>query len=307
MRLGLLGHPVGHSLSPAIHQAALAALGLAGRFSYGAHDIPPERLGETIALLRRGGWRGVNLTHPHKVAVLPLLDDPGPDGRRLGAVNTVVVAPGGRLVGHSTDGPGFVRSLAAWERLEGETGPSAPRPDSPGDAVLLGAGGAARAIAVALAEQGRCVHLISRRREGAEQVLAVCPAPRRGRWAPWAGARETEQLLAAADLLVGCTDLAAGSTPGDGAWRLAERAYALLPLFALRPPTKVVDIVYRPTRTPLLCAAAARGCPTLDGLGMLVEQAALACALWTGMPAPLAAMRQAARQALAVGSLERKR
>lgn len=301
IRLGLLGHPAAHSLSPAIHRAALAALGLQDSFRYDALDVPPAQLGAQLDLLRRGGWRGVNVTHPHKVTALGLLDDAGPAGR-LGAVNTVVVEEGGRLVGHNTDGPGFLRALAAFEgRAAGGSALQASAPLA--EAVLLGAGGAARGIAVALAGQGCRVHLVSRRPDPAEELLARLPAAQQGSWAPWSQSPETARLLACAGLVVGCTSLAAGVRPGGAAWRQAEQAWDLLPLGALDPCTRVVDIVYRPATTPLLQRAAARGCPVLGGLGMLVEQAALSFSLWTGRPAPLAVMERAARTAGAGGSM----
>jgi len=292
LKLGLLGQPVGHSLSPAIHRAALEALGLADQYRYAAHDVSPAALADWLGRLRAGGWRGVNLTHPHKVAALPLLDDPGA-GHALGAVNTIVVEPGGRLVGHNTDAPGFLLAL----RELCATLPSGHARSLPTRAVLLGAGGAARAIAHALAGQGCRVDGVCRQAAAGEELLARLGAAA-GVWAPWGADRATAALFAAGELLVGCTPLGAAVRAGEPGWASALAGLSRLPFAQLDPGTPVIDIVYTPPRTPLLELAAAQGCPTQGGLEMLVAQAALSCELWTGRRPPRALLREAATRAL---------
>ena len=302
-RLAVVGHPVGHSISPHIHQAALVELDL--DCGYEALDVSPSGLAALFAEMRRGGWLGLNLTHPHKLPAVALLDDPG-DGRRIGAVNTVVVR-GRRLLGRNTDGPGFLRSigldgsrgfedhLAVGQQSSSGKGPAL---SMPARAVLLGAGGAARAIGVALSEGGVQVSIIARRKDAAASVLDRCPGHGPGSWAPWEDHPRTGDLLARADLLVNCTTLGLGARRGDPCWQAAQSAFHALPLHQLPLRSRVVDINYWPIETPLLAWAQERGSPGQGGLGMLVAQAALSFELWTGRPAPLETMRRAALHAL---------
>jgi shikimate dehydrogenase len=265
---GVLGYPVRHSLSPAMHNAAFRALGLNG--VYLAFEVAPDRLAQAIAGMRGLGIRGLNLTIPHKEAVIPLLDGLTDAARHIGAVNTLFW-DGERLVGDNTDAEGFLRALD-----EAGVNPA-------GQAVLVvGAGGAARAVVYALRQQGCTVWLANRSRERAEALAnafgcaGVLPLERDA----------LTQVAAHADGLVNCTSLGmephADTTPP-------------VPVEALPVGAWVCDLVYRPLQTRLLQAAAARGLTTIDGLGMLVHQGALAFERWTGSPAPVAILAQAAR------------
>ncbi len=263
MRLGILGHPVAHSLSPALHQAALAARGIEGH--YDLLDTPPEALPGRVAEVRRG-YRGVNVTVPLKAAILPFLDALSPEARAIGAVNTVV-NQGGRLLGYNTDAPGFLRSLE-------EAGVRGRR------AFLLGAGGAARAVAYALKGAGYAVRVWNRTEARARALaedfgLEV---------APLSSAREADLVVNATS--VGLEDPAATPIPAEF---LPERGFA-------------VDLVYRPRRTRFLREAEARGMVAVEGLGMLLWQGALAFELWTGAPAPIEAMQRGLEAAIDRGA-----
>lgn len=274
----LLGYPVAHSLSPAMHQAAFAAAGL--NAVYLPWAVASDRLAVAVAGLRSlENLLGANVTVPHKEAAAPLLDARTTEAEALGAVNTIV-REGTRLVGDNTDGAGFLAALAeTW-----------PDRDPGRPAVLLGAGGAARAVAVSLARAGaRELTLVNRTparaRELAALVRARAPAcrvrvePLTPAWRP-AG-------IPSACLLVNTSPV--GLRPDDP------------PLFdygLLRPPLAVCDLIYNPPETPLLAAARAGGCPAANGLSMLLHQGALAFERWTGRPAPRATMRAALERAL---------
>jgi len=259
VRLGLLGHPVGHSLSRVMHEAAMAALGIRGR--YDLLDTPPEALPGRLAEVRRA-YRGVNVTVPLKEAVLPLLDALSPEARAIGAVNTVV-NEGGRLLGDNTDAPGFLRSLE-------EAGVEGRR------AFLLGAGGAARAVAFALTGAGWEVFVHNRTRARAETLAEAFGLE----VAPLSAAREADLVVNATS--VGLHDPAASPLPAD---YFPRRGFA-------------VDLVYRPRMTRFLVEAEKRGLMPVDGTGMLLWQGALAFERWAGKEAPVAVMRQALFQAL---------
>ncbi len=269
-RLGIIGSPVAHSLSPAIQGAALAAAGLDA--TYERWETPVEALPDRVASLRQRDCLGANVTIPHKQAVLPLLDDIAPLAAAIGAVNTIVntVVDGeSRLTGHNTDGAGFVAALreAGFE-------PNGTR------ILLVGAGGAARGIAFALREAGAAVAISNRTPERAEALAAAADA----------AAVPFEAPPHPCDCVVNCTS---AGMHGSG----AEHVTPFDPT-AAAPGTLIVDIVYAPAETPLLRAARAAGMPVLGGLPMLIHQGALAFELWTGRPAPLDAMRTAARAAL---------
>ncbi|MCY3646303.1 MAG: shikimate dehydrogenase [Chloroflexi bacterium] len=269
-RLGIIGHPVAHSLSPAIQGAALRAAGVDA--TYDRWDTPPDDLPARIAALREPDCLGANVTIPHKQAVLPLLDEVAPLAAEIGAVNTIV-SDGGRLIGHNTDGGGFVAALQ-------EAG-FAPGGKS---FLLVGAGGAARGIAFAL------------RRAGADRLAISNRTPARAAALAAAVGAETvpfDAPPAPYDCVVNCTS---AGMHGSG----AEDALPCDPA-ATAPGALIVDIVYAPEETPLLRAAREAGLPVLGGLPMLIHQGALAFELWTGRPAPLEAMREAARAALAGG------
>jgi len=281
LRLAVLGYPIAHSVSPDLHQAALDTLGIEGR--YEAWAVSPADLPAAVQRLRDEGYTGANVTVPHKEAVVPLVDSLDPSAAVVAAVNTLV-RDGGRLVGHNTDGIGFLRSLreeVGWDPM-GRT------------ALLLGAGGAARGVAAALLQAGvASVTLANRHRERAlwlvEEVRAR--APDADVRAASLDPEELEVLMARTDLLVNCTSV--GMRHGPAAGDLP------LPAGLLVPGLLVADLVYNPQETPLLQAARERGLRVLGGLGMLVYQGAAAFHLWTGREAPVAAMRRAAEQALA--------
>jgi shikimate dehydrogenase len=273
MQLQLLGYPLGHSVSPAMHTAALAETGLAG-WTYAAQPVPPEGLPAAVENLRQPGVAGANVTVPHKQAIMSLLDGVTPVARAIGAVNTVVKQPDGSLLGHNTDAAGFLADLyTLGVRISG-------RP-----VLVLGAGGSARAVVAGCAGVGARIRLVARRRAQAEALEGLAPVTLYD-WTPLG-------LLQACDdttLIVNCTPLGMAPDTGASPW-LAGTPF---------PPTAFVyDLVYNPAETRLTRAAQAEGVRAATGLGMLVEQGALAFELWTGHAAPRVTMRRAAEVALA--------
>ena len=264
---GIIGSPVGHSLSPAMHNAAFAACGLDWR--YVAFEVPAGGAGGALDAVRSLGLAGLSVTMPHKADVAALVDERSATVEALGAANTVVVAPDGRLRGESTDGEGLLDTL----RLDHGIDPAGMA------AVVLGAGGAARAVVRALADAG-CREVVVVNRTASTGAAAAALAGERGR----AGGPDD---VGGADLLVHATPLGMGE---DGTLPVDPRR--------LRRGQVVADLVYHPLRTPLLAAAAAQGCRTVDGLGMLVHQGARQLELWTGLEAPRDVMRDAAEVAL---------
>jgi shikimate dehydrogenase len=268
---GVLGWPLEHTRSPALHNAAYAAAGVDA--VYVALPVPPERLAAAVAGLAALGFLGANVTVPHKAAALALCDRLDPVARRAGAVNTLVVEAGGALAGHNTDVAGFRDALD-------EAAPGLAAAGGP--AVVLGAGGAARAVLLALADGGMTVRAVARQPERAEGLRRLGAAV-----LPWTG-RGLAEALAGAALLVDATS-AALDPAGEAALP------APVPLERLAAGAVVASLVYH--REPaLLAAARARGFAVLDGGPMLVHQAARAFTLMTGAPAPLAAMRAALRR-----------
>jgi shikimate dehydrogenase len=259
---GVMGWPVGHSLSPRLHGFWLRQHGIDG--AYVPLAVAPARLEQALQALPALGFRGVNLTIPHKEPALALVDRATAAAARIGAVNTVIVEQEG-LLGDNTDGYGFMASLAA----------DAPdwRPDA-GPAALLGAGGAARAIAVALIEAGAPeLRLVNRTRARAETLAAQLAELARERGTvltalPW----QEKRGLSGASLLVNTTSLGMTGQPA------LEIDLAPLPVAAL-----VTDIVYHPLETGLLAAARARGHLVVDGLGMLLHQARPGFRAWFGV------------------------
>lgn len=273
MEVGLIGDPVAHSLSPAIQQPALDALGVAAR--YDLWPTPAADLPARIVTLRAPDVLGANVTVPHKLAVMDLLDEVSPLARRAGAVNTIVQHDG-RLRGDNTDVHGFAAALA-------EIAPEgAIRP-----ALILGAGGAARAVVLALGERGGPPVMVANRDPARAGRLAADLSPTPIRIVGYDDAA-LGTALAEATLLVNATSVG---------WHGEEAPLPLGLLEALPAGALVVDLTYR--ETALLAAARARGLATLDGLPMLVHQGARALELWTGRPAPLAVMMAAAREARA--------
>lgn len=281
-QLGLIGYPLAHTLSPQIHAAALRACGLDG--DYSLFPIPPEDregLRETLARARSGEIAGLNVTIPHKQSVIPLLDELTPAARAIGAVNTIY-ARGETLIGENTDAPGFMADLERF--LAGRQPPIERR----ALAIVLGAGGAARAAAWGLIRSGWKVAFAARRVEQAESLANRCLADAKAelRAVPLE-AEALRPLLRECGLIVNATPV--GMFPNTGASPWPE---------ALPFPTEaaVYDMVYRPRETRLIREARLAGVRAESGLGMLVEQAARAFECWTGRPAPRRAMFEAANQ-----------
>jgi shikimate dehydrogenase len=267
-RLGVLGWPVSHSRSPAIHNAALAALGMSD-WRYQLLPAPPALLEQTTHALGASGFRGANVTIPHKQAALALADRAGEAARAIGAANTLCFASDGTIAAENTDAPGLLASLG-----------SSPRGMR---TLVLGAGGSARAAAWALAQAGAGeVSVWNRTPERAEALARDL------------GVRAV-RVPEPAELLVNCTSVGLERPPG---WS-EDQELAQLGLTADRVGQygAVLDMVYRAGSTALLAAARAHGASTVDGLEVLVAQGALSFELWTGREAPLEVMHGAARAA----------
>ena len=273
IRLGIFGWPVAHSKSPQMHESAARALGIA--LSYERFEVRPDGLAVAVRAKHDAGIHGYNLTVPHKEAIMPLIDEVDPAAQAIGAVNTVVRS-GGRYLGYNTDAPGFVRSLDEAEvQVEGAR------------VVVLGAGGAARAAVVGLAKAGaEAIHVLARRPEQGDDLcqslkdevdceFAAAPLSRASHW------------FQSASLLVQATSATLESNPG------AEEFAASLPIEALPAEAAVVDMVYKPLKTALLARSEEHGLRTVDGLGMLLHQGAIAFEIWTGFAPPLDVMRAA--------------
>ena len=263
---GVVGDPVRHSLSPVLHNAAYRELGL--DWVYVAFEVPDGATRGALAAMRTLDLAGLSVTMPHKTAAAACCDELSDDAAALHSVNTVSIGSGGRLVGDSTDGEGFLRSLR-----------DAGHDPAGASVVVLGAGGAARAVARALGRAGARVVVCARKPDAA----AVAAQLAAGESRPWA---ERSGAAAAATFVVNATPV------GMGADELP------LPLDALHPGQVLADLVYHPLETELLRGARNQGADVVDGVGMLVHQAALQIERWTGRPAPVAAMRAAAEAAL---------
>ena len=262
---GVIGDPVAHSRSPAIMNAAFAAAGL--DWVYVAFPARAGRGREAVEAARDLGLAGLNVTMPFKADAAQACDDLTPAASSLGAVNVVTVDASGRLLGSSTDGPGLVRAVR-----EGGLDPTGRR------VLVCGAGGAARAIVLALGDAGAAVTVGARRQEAADAAAGLVAGA--------TGAVFPDLDPGAFDLVVNATPL--GMQGEDGP----------VPAAALNPSQFVVDTVYHPMETPFLAACRARGIPCTNGLGMLVYQAALAFEQWTGVDAPVDAMRAAVTEDL---------
>ncbi len=277
---GVIGDPVSHSLSPFLHNAAFEHLGIAAR--YERWQTRSAELPARIDSLRAPHILGANVTLPHKITVVSLLDRLDPQAAQIGAVNTIVRLPDGRLEGTNTDAPATIATL----REDAGFDPAGKR------VVILGASGAARAAAFALiAAQVAALTIINRTLERAEELLADVLAssdddPYLRALAP--DDPDVPEAIRATDVIINATSVG---------WRADETPLPghLIPATAL-----VFDMVYRPTR--LLREAAQAGAATLDGRGMLVRQAALSFERWTGAPAPLEVMFAAFDQARALAA-----
>lgn len=268
-QLGLIGYPLGHSLSPKIHTAALAASGLEGNYSL--FPIPPEdkqALPNLLSQVRAGEIRGLNVTIPHKQNVIEFMDELTPTAKAIGAVNTIYMRAD-KLIGDNTDAPGFLSDLKRVSNLSFST---------PHSALVLGAGGSARAVVYALLNDGWNVTLAARRIEQAQQL---------------ANSFTTYQLqvtdfsafnIPHSSLIVNTTPL--GMTPNTETSPLPENT-------VLSKHTFIYDLVYNPRETKFVRDARAQGLNASTGLGMLMEQAALAFEKWTGVSADRVAMQQA--------------
>lgn len=273
---GVFGSPVMQSKSPLMLNRAFAVAGI--NAAYAAFEVSPRNLAAAVAGIRALGFRGINVTIPHKVEVMEYLDEIDESAQMIGAVNTIV-NDGGRLTGYNTDGIGYVRSLRE------ETGfvPDGKR------IVVLGAGGAARGIVHSLARAGAREIVIANRTANRATELAAALAAAgviRG-----IGMEALPEACAACDLLLNTTQV--GMRPLLGQSPLDPKL--------LRPQMLVSDIIYNPRETLLLREALNRGAAVHGGLGMFIHQGAYAFELWTGLPAPITEMRQIVEQSLAEG------
>lgn len=261
-RLAVLGHPIAHSRSPAMQNAALRELGLAPGWTYEALDVVPERLDERVRAMGGEGFVGANVTVPHKLAALALADDASETAREIDAANTLTFE-GGRILAENTDAEGLLAAL--------EESPAGKR------ALVMGAGGAARAVVWALAVEGADVSVWNRTGERAVELADAF------------GVSVAGQVDAATfELIVNATrvgldpDGALDALPLDGA--------------AIHARQTVVDLVYGPIETDLVRLARGRGARVVDGLEVLVRQGAASLRLWTGHEPPIEVMREAARR-----------
>ena len=254
---GVIGMPVTHSRSPTLHNFWLNAHGIRG--AYVPLAVEPERLKDALPGLVALGFRGCNVTMPHKQTAMALLDRINETARRIGAVNTIAVEADGTLSGFNNDGNGFVQSLRdvkpGWRADEGPI-------------LLLGAGGAARAVVVALLENGaRQIRIANRTDEKAQAIAREFgPAVTTVAWA------DRNAAIADPALLVNCTDRGMIGKPA-----------LEVDLARLTPATLVADLIYTPLETPFLAEARQRGCMTVNGLGLLLNQARLAFKAWFGV------------------------
>jgi shikimate dehydrogenase len=263
---GVIGDPVRHSKSPVMLNRAFQESGING--VYGAFHVTPDRLGDAIAGIRALGFRGLNVTIPHKIEVMAYLDEIDEGARAVGAVNTIV-NDGGRLTGFNTDGIGYVRSLKeeAEPELAGKK------------IVVVGCGGAARGIVWALTrERPHSIMLVNRTAERARELAGFFPPDAGVLAADWT---QLKDVCAEADVVINTTSVGMSpnvdDVPLDPAW--------------LKPGAVASDLIYNPLITAFLQRAAERGCRIHGGLGMFVYQGAYAFEYWTGRPAPAEAMR----------------
>jgi shikimate dehydrogenase len=252
----LFGNPVGQSLSPAMHTAAFARMGISA--GYTAYRV--EDAAEVVRQIRESGIRGASITIPFKETVMAFLDEMDPAAAAIGAVNTIV-ASHGRLAGYNTDGPGLVRDLGEWTTIRGKT------------FVVLGAGGAARGAVYSLREAGGIPIVVNRTAERARALAEAFGC----RWEP---VEEIGRLRA--DCLINTTPL--GMFPETDRTPLEKE-------FLIHFP-RVMDMIYNPARTRLLREAEAAGCAVRSGVGMFVHQGAEQIRIWTGSEPPREEMRR---------------
>jgi shikimate dehydrogenase len=261
-RLAVLGHPIGHSRSPAIHNAAFAELGMDGEWSYEAIDVAPDRFEERVRAMVEEGFAGANVTVPHKGAALALSDRRSEVAREIGAANTLSFA-GGEIRADNTDGEGLMESL--------------PRQPGGRKALVLGAGGAARAVVWALTREGADVSVWNRTPNRAARLCAEL-----------GGTVDPEPKAGVYEVIVNSTSVGLrGEDPFDQL-PLSREWFGF--------SQTVVDLVYGHGESKLLKVAGEAGADVVDGLEVLVRQGAASFRIWTGVEPPLATMREAARR-----------
>jgi len=276
---GVIGDPIEHTMSPVMHNAAFGKLGM--DYLYVPFRVRKGELGKALEGMRAMNIRGLNVTIPHKVAVLPFLDKLDPLAQKIGAVNTIV-NDDGVLTGYNTDATGFLQAL-----LEKGIEPGGK------NAVILGAGGASRAISFVLAERGAHLVILNRQLEldwAEELANRISQSFKKEVNALEINKKNLAMVLEKATLLVNATSV--GMSPNvDG---------TLVPAELLKPGLVVFDVVYNPFQTRLLREAEAAGARTISGLDMLVWQGALAFEKWTGRKAPFDLMKEEAIKALGI-------
>lgn len=261
--VGILGYPVGHSLSPLMHNAAFSALEL--DYIYVPLPVDPDHLGQAVAGLKAMGFVGANVTIPHKVTIMPYLDELDRSAELVGAVNTIVIRKG-RCIGYNTDVQGFIQSLTAKNiTIKGK------------NAVIMGAGGAARAVVCGLIEHGIEQIIIGTRSNlKAQEFVKLFPAGTHIQGCDWHDESFVHNLQQC-DLLINCTPIGMSANyevPLPINWQ------------DLKSDAIICDLIYNPPFTQFLVQAQSRGHMVINGAGMLVEQGALAFELWTGQKAP---------------------
>jgi shikimate dehydrogenase len=275
--LGIIGYPIQHSLSPLMHNAAIDSLGL--DYCYIPLAVEPRRLRSAVNALQQLGFRGFNVTIPHKQRIMAFIDRLTPEAKLIGAVNTVEIKRD-RLIGHNTDGRGFLRALME------ETGRSV----AGRRVLLLGAGGAARAVGFQLAREGVTTLLIANR--SSERAHGLARHLRRSSIGcsisvlPWSDIA-IEKSVQESDIIINTTSV--GMSPADP---------PLVSSAVLSSHHVVCDLIYNPPMTALLKQAQAAGATAISGLGMLVHQGALSFEIWTGRRPPVDIMREAVGRAI---------
>ena len=275
--IALLGQPVAENPTQSMHEAAFASLGLQWR--YITMEVPAEKLADAVAGLRAMNFAGANCTIPHKVAVIPHLDGLTPTAQKIGAVNTIIREKDGSLLGENTDGKGFIQAVTeAGLDLRGVR------------ATIFGAGGAARAIGVELAVAGAAQITLVNRTHAKGERLAAHIANVTGATTEACAWDENCAVADDTQLVVNATSIA-----------LAPNSKDLVPIDygTITPKMLVCDVIPNPPDTPFLQRARVQGAKTLDGLGMLVYQGAIAFKLWTGHDAPVDVMRAALEEGFA--------
>jgi len=277
--VGIIGSPVGHSRSPAMHNAAFAALGM--NWAYVPLPVQPHHVEDAVKAVRALGMRGANVTVPHKQAVMPFLDELTDAARVIGAVNTIIVEADGRLLGDNTDAAGFAADLKAHG-----VHPAGA------SALVLGAGGSARAVVYALLADGAERISIANRTEANAQALAALFSPPGSdadvdaEFAAFRLPDDIEEIAESQQIIVNTTSL--GMTPNVDSMPWPETV-------PFTTHQTVYDLVYNPRQTRLLQKATHDGARAIGGIGMLVHQGALAFEKWTGVQAPIAVMEQVVR------------